>query len=132
MTTGPRRTPLWRIAALAAALGIAVGCGAGAADVVDGWPIGPAVNCSGDETASCERLTRAAIDALDRRDLGHPVILRVVLHDEAPAVDVLGNPILMTRSVQLLVARFELADGTVRGIGVGESPGEPVTVEYGP
>lgn len=57
------------------------------------------------------------------------------LHNEGVTRDADGNTILHTRSGQCCrVVRFELADGSVRAIGVG-FPGIsdiPIAVDYGP
>lgn len=104
----------------------------GSPPVVNGWPIGAAVDCGGDRASGCRRMISAATETLDQGDPGHPAIASVELHDEAPAVDALGHPILMTRSLILHVARFVLADGSVRAIGVADWPSGPVTVPTGP
>jgi hypothetical protein len=111
---------------------LAILAGCASPTVVDGWPIGPEADCQGAKAAQCQRLIEAATEAFARRDPGHSVVVSVTLHDEAPMVDPLGNPILMTRTVLLYVVRFSLADATVRAIGVGESPGGPVTIPTGP
>ncbi len=105
----PRLTAALGLAALTAAL---LGCGLlpePAAAVVDGWPIGPLVECRPDDR--CPELLAAAVAGLARRDPGNAAIVRATLHREA---------VLSTRSgACCTVARFELADGTVRAIGVG-------------
>jgi hypothetical protein len=123
-------TSFIRAPVLIVALAILAGCTSPA--VVDGWPMGPEADCQAAKAAECQRLKEAATDDFARREPGHPVIVSVTLHDEGPIVDALGNPILMTRSVFFFVARFVLADGTIRAIGVADSPGGPVTLPAGP
>lgn len=130
MTRARCLTYFLRAAAIAAILAILASCAS--PTVVDGWPIGPEADCQGANAARCEALIDAATDAFARRDPGHPLVVRVALHNEGPIVDPVGNPILMTRSVLFLVARFILADGTVRAVGVADSPGGPVTLPNGP
>ena len=103
---------------LTVALGLAVlavallGCGPApepAFAVVDGWPIGHVAECRPDDR--CPEPLATAVAGLARRDPGHAAIVRTTLHQEA---------VLSTRSgACCTVARFELADGTVRAIGVG-------------
>ena len=121
-----------RLAVVAILQLIVAGCTFGPDRVVDGWPIGPAVDCAGAGAASCDRLITAATAELERRDPGHPAIQRAALHDEAPARDALGHTILLTRTLSLSVALFALADGSERAVGVADWPTEPVTVPYGP
>jgi hypothetical protein len=111
----------------------AAACARAGDPVVDGWPIGPQRDCERHD--DCHALLVLATAALDRRDPGHAAIVNVTLHNEGAIVDASGNTILMTRSGACCsVARFELADGTVRAIGVGY-PGvskEPIALDYGP
>ena len=96
--------------------------------VVDGWPIGNEVNCSLEQR--CDELLTAARTGLASRNPGHAEVVKQTLHEEGTH----GN-VLTTRSGGCCwVARFRLADGSVRAIGVGY-PGistEPATVDYGP
>jgi hypothetical protein len=123
-----------RLAVAVALLTTAIsGCAFDASDpVVDGWPIGPEGFCT---TMKCRALLDTAQIGFDRRDPEHPAVVRVVLHDEGMVVDEHGNRMLVMRSGSCCsVARFELADGSVRAIGVGY-PGvsrTPVAVDYGP
>jgi hypothetical protein len=121
---------LSRTGTIFAMLAIIAGCAGPAA--VDGWPIGAEADCGGARAAGCQDLIDAATAALSQGVPGHPAIVSVELHEEGTTVDAFGRPILMTRSILLLVARFVLADGTVRAVGVGDSPGGPVTVLIGP
>ncbi|MEO8468612.1 MAG: hypothetical protein ABI573_02965 [Chloroflexota bacterium] len=101
--------------------------------VVDGWAIGSVSSCSVD--VPCDLLIDVATKALDNYDRGHAAIVRVTIHDEGHVADALGRTILMTRSGGAIwVARFELADRSVRAIGVGHvgvSP-EVVALQHGP
>jgi hypothetical protein len=107
------------------------GCAAQPA-TVDGWPIGPLFDCSKVPQGYCDRLLAAARDRLDVRDPAHAVVLAGELHDEGTNVDALGHPILMTKSIELSVARFVLADGSLRAIGVADWPSGPIVVDRGP
>ena len=101
--------------------------------IVDGWPIGDTAVCQPED--HCDALLNEAIKGLARRDPGHADIVALALHDEGSLRDADGNTILITRSGQCCrVVRFELADGSVRAIGVG-FPGVsdvPIAVDYGP
>lgn len=101
--------------------------------IVDGWPIGAKTVCL--REFRCDELLNEAIAGLARRDPGHADIVAFALHDEGSLRDADGNTILITRSGQCCrVVRFELADGSVRAIGVG-FPGVsdiPRAVDYGP
>lgn len=101
--------------------------------VVDTWPVGPEVTCTPDR--HCPALLTTARIGFDRRDPGHPAVVRVVLHEEGTTVKAKGERILVTRSGSCcVVARFELADGSVAAIGVGY-PGVskiPMAFDEGP
>jgi hypothetical protein len=101
--------------------------------VIDGWPVGPEASCAQDQ--GCPVLLDTATIGLSRRDPGHPAIVAVTLHREGTLLDANGNQILMKRSGGCCsVARFELADGSVKAIGVGY-PGisdTPMAFDYGP
>ena len=101
--------------------------------VIDGWPVGRVMDCNRD--ATCADLAAAATAGLARRDPGHPAIVTLTLHDEGRVVNEDGEQVLFTRSGSCCsVARFALADGTVRAIGIGY-PGisrEPSAIDYGP
>lgn len=107
--------------------------GPAADPVVDGWAIGPVWSCSVD--VPCDRLVDVATAGLDQFDRGHPAIVRVTIHADGQLVDALGRQVLMPRSGGApWVARFELADGSVRAVGLG-SPGvsrELVALQFGP
>jgi hypothetical protein len=125
-----------RVALLAAIAALLAGCSVGPlarAPVVDGWPIGSEFACASD--LRCNALMPVATAGFDRRDPGHPQIVRASLHREGSIVDSQGNHMLMTRSGSCCsVAVFELADGSIRAIGVGY-PGvsqTPVAVDDGP
>jgi len=107
------------------------GCAAQPA-TVDDWPIGQVLDCSKVPQGYCDRLVVAARARLDARDPAHAVVLAAEIHEEGTNVDAFGHPILLTRSIVLYVARFVLADGSTRAIGVGDSPGGIVTVDRGP
>ena len=101
--------------------------------VVDTWPVGPELDCAAD--GRCPALLATASIGFDLRNPGHPAVVRVVLHREGTTVNVKGERILVTRSGSCcVVARFELADGSVAAIGVG-FPGVskiPMAVDQGP
>jgi len=101
--------------------------------IVDDWPIGRPTVC--EPQFRCDELLNEAIRGLARRDPGHADIVSLALHDEGAMRDAEGNTILTTRSGQCCrVVRFELADGSVRAIGVG-FPGVsdiPIAIDYGP
>jgi len=102
--------------------------------VVDGWPVGDALDCT---TARdrCPELLVEATAGLDRREPGHAPIVHATLHVEGVVLDENGNQILWTRSGSCCnVALFELEDGSVHTMGVGY-PGiarDPVAIDYGP
>lgn len=101
--------------------------------VVDTWPVGPELDCAAD--GHCPALLATARIGFDRRNPGHPAVVRVVLHREGTTVNDKGERILVTRSGSCcVVARFELADGSVAAIGVGY-PGVskiPIAIDKGP
>jgi hypothetical protein len=101
--------------------------------VIDTWPVGPELVCTPDR--QCPALIATARTGFDRRDPGHPAVIRVVLHREGTTVNAKGEHILVTRSGSCcVVARFELADGSVAAIGVG-FPGVstlPIAFDQGP
>ena len=92
--------------------------------IVDGWPIGAAADCS---KVDCPAYLEAATKALGTRDAGHPGIVGVALREEV------GGAMMRTTPC-CHVAVFELADGSVSAIGVGKNMlGDLiVTVERGP
>jgi hypothetical protein len=102
--------------------------------VVDGWPIGERRDCTA-RPWECNLLLAAARDRLALRDPGHPEIVQATLHMEGATVDADGNLLIQVRSGGCCsVARFELADGTIRALGVGY-PGisdQLQTFDYGP
>jgi hypothetical protein len=122
-----------RVAAVVLFVAIVTGCSRVGDPVVDGWAIGPEQWCA--TTTNCPALLDTARAGLDRRDPRHADVLRVTLHDEGATFEADGDQILHTRSGSCCsVARFELADGSIRAIGVGY-PGisqEPIAVDYGP
>ena len=62
-------------------------------------------------------LARAALDARDR---DHPAVVTATLHAEGTTFDSNGNRVLYTSSGTTYgVVRFELADGSVKAIGIG-------------
>lgn len=111
-----------------------VGCSTNVGDpVVDGWPIGRELSCDAD--ARCPELLATANDALDQRDLGHAAVVKVTLHAEGTIMDANGSRILQTRSGGCCaVALFELADASVKAIGVGAVGVDPTirAFDYGP
>jgi len=101
--------------AIVMAFTLLAGCGSD--PMVDGWPIGPQTNDCGEDP--CSRLVDAATAGFDRLHPGHAVIVRASLHEEGRVVDASGAQVLVMRSGIAWVVRFELADGSVRAIGVG-------------
>ncbi len=92
--------------------------------VVDGWPIGPEVACTAD--VRCPELIAIATAALDLRDRGHPAVVRAALHADGKTFDADGNRLLYTSSGRSYgVVRFDLADGSVRAIGLGAAGPDP-------
>lgn len=103
------------------------------ATIIDGWAVGEAKVCpAGDER--CFALLPEASRGLDRRDPGHPPVVRATLHEEGAYRSPGGSILLPIRSGDCCdVAVFELADGTTRAIGVGY-PGisqVPMAIDYG-
>ena len=87
--------------------------------LVDGWSVGEQKTCAvGDER--CVALLPEATRGLDRRDPGHPPITAATLHEEGGYPGKNGEVLLSVRSGGCCdVALFQLADGSVRAIGVG-------------
>lgn len=92
--------------------------------VVDGWPIGHEVACTPE--ARCGELIAIATAALDLRDRVHPAVVRAALHADGKTFDAKGNQLLYSSSGRSYgVVRFELADGSVRAIGLGAAGADP-------
>jgi hypothetical protein len=136
----------WRLGLALVVAGLLVGCTSAVDDpvvadasvlvgdpVLDTWPLGPELACTPDR--HCPALMATARTGFDHRNPGHPAVVRVVLHQEGTTVNAKGEHILVTRSGSCcVVARFELADGTVAAIGVGY-PGVskiPIAIDQGP
>lgn len=119
----------WMLAAV-----LVIACqSVGSDPVVDGWPIGPEVPCSAE--ARCMDFLTTARAGLDVRDPGHPAAIKSTLHSEGETVDANGNRVLHKGSGALyVVVRFELADGSVKAIGVGAAGPDPTVraFNYGP
>jgi hypothetical protein len=123
--------PLRRLIGMVAFAALLLGCATGSSHevagsdgpIIDGWPIVEVCDCAG-KTPLRDELIRAATAALDHRDGLHPAIVRATLEYEAA-----GAPI---RTIGNTVAVFVLADGSRRAIFVGNNPGSPLTVDYGP
>jgi hypothetical protein len=101
--------------------------------VIDRWPIGREVPCAAEP--ECVVFVEAARASLDVRDPGHPAVVNVTLHEEGAMVDAHGNRLLTAGSGAIhVVVRFELADGTVKAIGVGAAGPDPAVraFDYGP
>lgn len=117
------------------------GCASpGEGTTIDGWPIGALQTCpvpnvprgapyptQWDCQLGLSQWVAAAIEGFDRRDPGHAAIVRTTIHDESRAHARSGGC--------CKVAVFELADGSIRAIGVGH-PGieteQLTTVDFGP
>jgi hypothetical protein len=102
--------------------------------LIDGWPVGDAIDCA--TRTDCALLLGLASEALDNRRPDHADVVAASLHAEGLHTDpATGDRFIMTRSGGgPSIAVFELADGTVRAIGVGY-PGisrEPMVFEEGP
>lgn len=120
-----------RLAALAILIlgGLASACAPGPLPAVaDGWKIGDPVDSR--DNPECDEFVPAAIAGFDRRDPGHLPIISVALHQNG----VPGSKVLNICSGGCpVVAVFQLADGSVRAIGVG-TPGiatEPMVFNWG-
>jgi hypothetical protein len=84
--------------------------------LVDGWPVGAVYGCS---EPRCEPYIRVAVDGLDGRDAGHAPIIGATLHELGLMVGTDGRPVSLAYSGgQPSVVLFQLADGSVRAIGV--------------
>lgn len=109
-----------------------VACGTPArANVVDGWPIGEAASCADED---CEGVLRVAVQTLDVREPAHAAILAMTVHDLGVLLDEQGNQLLNVYSGgPPTVVRFELADGSVRAVGVKWVVGdELIGMDWGP
>ena len=106
--------------------GWVVGTYRGSGSVVDGWGIGAPYACTDlDPERPCSALIPFAGQVFDRRDPGHVPVVWAQLHEEEPIV---------SRTSPLFIAVFQLADGSIRAIGVGY-PGiatEPMALDSGP
>lgn len=132
MMTRPRRVGPSLIGLMVAAV-LLIACQVGGDPVVNGWPIGREVPCSAD--ARCTDFLATARAGLDLRDPGHPAVVRSTLHTEGATVDANGNRAIYARSGAIyVVVRFELADGSVKAIGVGAAGPDPTVMafNYGP
>jgi len=129
--------------ALLAALVLA-SCGAAVSSVgpntiVNGWAIGDASACAGDESVVCAAFIEVATERLGGRDVGHASIVSAVVHAEGlyPNLDGDLGPVFRSGMGGFCcVVLFQLADGTYRGIGVGRVPTQanqpPYTFDIGP
>ncbi len=85
--------------------------------VVDGWPIGAPADCA---MTPCGAWLAVAQARLDVRDPGHAEVVKATLHNEGTLVAPEGGLQIFTRSGGCCdVAMFELANGTVKALGVG-------------
>lgn len=81
--------------------------------VIDGWEIGPPVSCDDSEPPTrCQALVPFAVRALDHLQPGHAPIDTATLYEWLPARD----RVYSGGAPQVVV--IELADGTIRAIGV--------------
>ena len=128
--------PRWRLAATLAILALAVRpaacCGRRPIPVVDGWPIGPELDCTTRD--DCAHAAGLARERLDRRDSGPCRRLggQPAPRGHAPRPsDRRAHPADPQRRIPV-IAVFELGDGTMTAIGVGY-PGisrEPIVVRH--
>ena len=127
------RTGVSRLLATAMALVVVAGCAQATSDpVVDGWPIGPELDCA---VTPCAAWLAVAQGRLDVRDPGHAEIVKATLHSEGALVAPNGELQVFARSGGCCaVAVFDLADGSVEAVGVGTpGVGEDIqTVDFGP
>jgi hypothetical protein len=131
----------WWVAVLAALL-IAgcLGCSREipADTVVNGWSIGAEDSyCTSthirEATADCQDRLAVAIAGLDRRNPGHPGVVRVTVHHEGRYRDSSGSLKFLTRSFGVDIAVFELGDRSFMALGVGRpGPGGLSVFDYGP
>ena len=91
--------------------GLVTGC---RPSFVDGWSVGPAVECGSD--AECVARLDRAIAEFERRDPGHPTITSVALHDQGRQEN--GQTLIGT-GFWFQIALFKLADGSTHAIAVG-------------
>jgi hypothetical protein len=116
----------WLVVVAALLLGCATSPGS---TVIDGWEIGPSVDCNRYEPPThCQALVAFAVRALDHFHPGHAPIGTVTLHEWLPAMD----RVYSSGPPQVVV--IELAGGTIRAIGVdyvGVST-LPTILEMGP
>jgi len=98
--------------------------------VIDGWPVGEAVDCAaGIQGIDCRSLIQIAINGLAVRDRVRPDEASVTLHlyrqDEDGIYRSGGPP---------LIAVYEVADQPLRAIGVKLYPGNipPRVIDFGP
>jgi hypothetical protein len=102
--------PGWLLVVAALLLGCAT---PPATSVIDGWEIGPSVDCNLYEPPTpCDALVPFALRALDRFHPGHAPTDTATLHEWLPAMD----RVYTSGAPQVVV--IELADGTIRAIGV--------------
>lgn len=120
-----------RIISILAVLMLALaGCGDHAGPVIDGWSIGKQFDCSGPE---CDELLAVAEDGLDALVAGHAAVVASTFHSEGLYMNDNGQLTVSTNFAT--VVRFELADGTVRAIGVGRpkiGDGPAYALGFGP
>jgi hypothetical protein len=117
----------WHVGPLSSLMvAVALAACSAIAPIYDGWQVGGLDTCpepnfdafkgerqpsTWDCDASLALWLKAASEGVDRRDPGHAPVVRATLHYNASNVTRLSN--------WFEVAVFELADGTVRAIGVG-------------
>lgn len=97
--------------------------------IIDGWHVGVETGGPGIDGIPCgdDQIIQAAINALARRDPGHPEVVDASIHAERfePGGALYGG--------EALVVVFQLADESLRAIGVRWilCSGTPDTINFG-
>ena len=89
--------------------------------VIDGFPVGPPIEC---EPLRCQTWTAIGETALDQREPRHAPVLHSHVHAEDLANRFVVAPAASTRSLTYVIVVFDLEDGTHRAVGVVCAPNE--------
>ena len=89
--------------------------------VIDGFPVGPPVEC---EPLRCQTWKAIGETALDQREPRHPQVVGSHVHTEDLANRFVVAPAASTRSLTYVIVVFDLEDGTHRAVGVVCAPNE--------